>query len=232
MPYNYSGLLACSGIVAYAVKWFREAEVADGGVGPSHDSRATTVAAASSLAVPLYRGVAIGLYLCLLILSPHAAAEGAVPVASGASDSRPGCARTVAAVVAGICVLASFGLLLWVRRAVNVHYQVASGGVCFAARRGVVAVRGLAVGSLLGLPVSIAIYHWLGPLSASGMPLVLGFLIGTTVYSQWIMRHWNGLDTCRDGHEVRRRLHALHKAGITLGLLLIAVLLSIAWPNA
>ena len=138
---------------------------------------------------------------------------------------------TQAAVVASVSLLASCGLLLWVRRAVNVHYRVASGGVCFAARRGVVAARGLAVGSLLGLLPSFTICHWLGPLSASGMPLVLGFLIGTTVYSQWIMRHWNALDACRDCHEVQRRLHALHMAAITLGLLLIAVLLSIAWPN-
>jgi hypothetical protein len=229
MPYSFD-LLGCFVIVAYAVKWFREAEVAGGGAGPALERQATTIAASSSLAVPSYGEVVIGLSLCLLILSPHAAAEGAVPLAPGTGD-QAGCARTVAAVVAGICLLAASGLLVWVRKAVNVHYQVASGGVCFAARRGVVAARGLAVGSLLSLPVSIAIYHWLGPLSPGGMPLVLGFLIGTTVYSQWIMRHWNGLDTCRDCHEVRRRLHALHKAGITLGLLLIAVLLSIAWPT-
>jgi hypothetical protein len=127
---------------------------------------------------------------------------------------------------------ASIGLLVWARRAGNVHYSVAAGGVCFAARRGAVAARGLAVGALLGLLPSYAIYHGVGPLSPGGMPLVLGFLIGTTVYSQWIMRHWNGLDTCRDCSEVQRRLHALHMAVITLGVLLIAVLLAIAWPRS
>ncbi len=135
-------------------------------------------------------------------------------------------------VVAGMAVCASIGLLVWARRAGTIHYVVESGGLCFRQRRGAVAARGLAVGALLGLLPSYVFFDNVGPLAQGGMPLVLGFLIGTTVYSQWIMRHWNGLDTCRDCGEVKRRLHALHVAVTTLGLLLIVVLLALAWPQS
>ena len=133
--------------------------------------------------------------------------------------------------VTAVALLASSSLMAWARRAGMTHYKVANGGACFGARRGAVACRGLAVGTLIGLlPVSLA--YWLfGPLPSGGMQFVLGFLIGTTVYSQWFMRHWNALEACATVHDVRRRLSLLHVAAGTLGLLLIAVLLSIVWPT-
>jgi hypothetical protein len=134
--------------------------------------------------------------------------------------------------VAAFALVGALALLLKARRTTAVHYPVARGGACFGSRRGAVVARGLAVGILLGLLPSIWLFVLLGPLPPGGLQLVLGFLVGTTVYSQWMMRLWNALDGCDTAADVHARLHSLHRAAGVLGLLLIAVIVNFAFESA
>jgi len=128
---------------------------------------------------------------------------------------------------AAFAMIVSTGILLTLRRSKPVHYPVIEGQPCFCVERGIAVVRGTAKGSLFSaLPIATGLHVW-GPMSANASAL-MGFLLGTAVYSHWLMRHWNSLDGCQNCGAVHSRLRSLHWASILLGALLLAILLNIA----
>ena len=128
--------------------------------------------------------------------------------------------------ISGFSILASLGALLALKGAGCVNYPVKDGSPCFCPDRGIAVVRGVAKGVLLSTIPSALILNVWGPWS-SNASLLIGFLLGTVVYSHWLMRVWNSLDTCQSCNVVGTRLRSLHLASFCLGVLALAVLLNL-----